>query len=85
MGNRPSYVNGELDNRSLGHSAYQGKEEIIIGNASFGWKAFFQRPNGSRLAIWSRPLGIRKFLIWPWKCNPFSLRARESFRQTTGF
>ena len=55
-GEQAIFVNGELDNRSLGHSAYQGKEEIIIGNASFGWKAFF---NGQmdNLAIWGRPLG----------------------------
>jgi DNA-binding SARP family transcriptional activator len=55
-GEQAIYVNGILDNRSLGHAAYQGKEEIIIGNASFGWKAFF---NGQmdNLAIWSRPLG----------------------------
>jgi len=55
-GEQAIYVNGELDNRSLGHSAYQGKEEIIVGNASFGWRAFF---NGEMddLTIWSRPLG----------------------------
>jgi DNA-binding SARP family transcriptional activator len=55
-GEQAIFVNGELDNRSLGHAAYQGKEEIIIGNASFGWRAFF---NGDMddLTIWSRPLG----------------------------
>ncbi len=55
-GEQALFVNGELDNRSLGHTAYQGKEDIIVGNASFGWKAFF---NGQidELAIWGRPLG----------------------------
>jgi DNA-binding SARP family transcriptional activator len=55
-GEQAIFVNGELDSKSLGHTAYQGKEEIIIGNASFGWRAFF---NGQmdNLAIWARPLG----------------------------
>jgi len=55
-GEQAIYVNGELDNKSLGHPPYQGKEDIIIGNASFGWKAFF---NGEMddIAIWDRPLG----------------------------
>ena len=55
-GEQAIYVNGKLDNKSLGHSAYQGKEDIIIGNASFGWRAFF---NGEMddVAIWDRPLG----------------------------
>lgn len=55
-GEQAIYVNGKLDNKSLGHSAYQGKEDIIIGNASFGWRAFF---NGEMddVAIWNRPLG----------------------------
>jgi two-component SAPR family response regulator len=55
-GEQAIFVNGVLDNKSLGHAAYQGKEEIIIGNASFGWRAFF---NGEMddLAIWGRPLG----------------------------
>jgi DNA-binding SARP family transcriptional activator len=55
-GEQAIFVNGVLDNKSLGHAAYQGKEEIIIGNASFGWRAFF---NGEmdNLAIWERPLG----------------------------
>ena len=55
-GEQAIFVNGVLDNKSLGHAAYQGKEEIIVGNASFGWRAFF---NGEidNLAIWGRPLG----------------------------
>jgi len=55
-GEQAIYVNGKLDNKSLGHPPYQGKEDIIIGNASFGWRAFF---NGEMddLAIWDRPLG----------------------------
>lgn len=55
-GEQAIFVNGKLDNKSLGHPPYQGKEDIIIGNASFGWKAFF---NGELddVAIWSRPLG----------------------------
>lgn len=55
-GEQALFVNGKLDNRSLGHAAYQGKEDIIVGNASFGWRAFF---NGQMddLAIWGRPLG----------------------------
>lgn len=55
-GEQAIFVNGVMDSRSLGHAAYQGKEEIIVGNASFGWRAFF---NGEmdNLAIWGRPLG----------------------------
>lgn len=55
-GEQAIFVNGKIDNKSLGHPPYQGKEDIIIGNASFGWKAFF---NGKMddLAIWDRPLG----------------------------
>ena len=55
-GEQAIYVNGKLDSKSFGHPPYQGKEDIIIGNASFGWKAFF---NGSldEIAIWDRPLG----------------------------
>lgn len=55
-GEQAIYVNGKLDNKSLGHTPYQGKEDIIIGNASFGWRAFF---NGEMddVAIWDRPLG----------------------------
>ena len=55
-GEQAIFVNGKLDNRSLGHPPYQGKEDIIIGNASFGWRAFF---NGEMddVAIWDRPLG----------------------------
>lgn len=55
-GEQAIFVNGKIDNKSLGHPPYQGKEDIIIGNASFGWKAFF---NGEMddLAIWDRPLG----------------------------
>ncbi len=55
-GEQAIYVNGKLDSKSLGHPPYQGKEDIIIGNASFGWKAFF---NGDldEVAIWDRPLG----------------------------
>ncbi len=55
-GEQAIFVNGKLDNKSLGHSAYQGKEEIMLGNASFGWPAFF---NGQmdEVTIWDRPLG----------------------------
>ena len=55
-GEQAIYVNGKLDNKSLGHTPFQGKEDIIIGNASFGWRAFF---NGEMddVAIWDRPLG----------------------------
>lgn len=55
-GEQAIYVNGKLDNKSLGHTPYQGKADIIIGNASFGWRAFF---NGEMddVTIWSRPLG----------------------------
>lgn len=55
-GEQAIFVNGKIDNKSLGHPPYQGKEDIIIGNASFGWRAFF---NGEMddLAIWDRPLG----------------------------
>ncbi|MCG8306013.1 MAG: hypothetical protein MI975_01390 [Cytophagales bacterium] len=58
-GEQAIYVNGKLDNKSLGHPPYQGKEDIIIGNASFGWKAFF---NGDMddVAIWDRPLGAQE-------------------------
>ena len=53
-GEQAIYVNGKLDNKSLGHTPYQGKEDIIIGNASFGWRAFF---NGDMddVAIWDVP------------------------------
>ncbi len=55
-GEQAIYVNGKLDNKSLGHPPYQGKEDIIIGNASFGWRAFF---NGEMddVTLWNRPLG----------------------------
>ena len=55
-GEQAIFVNGKIDNKSLGHPPYQGKEDIILGNASFGWKAFF---NGKidNIAIWDRPLG----------------------------
>jgi len=55
-GEQAIYVNGKLDNKSLGHTPYQGKADIIIGNALFGWRAFF---NGEMddVTIWSRPLG----------------------------
>lgn len=55
-GEQAIFVNGKIDSKSLGHPPYQGKEDIIIGNASFGWKAFF---NGEMddVAIWDRPLG----------------------------
>lgn len=58
-GEQSIYVNGKLDNKSLGHPPYQGKRTIILGNASFGWRAFF---NGEmdEVAIWDRPLGSQE-------------------------
>ncbi|MDZ7607576.1 MAG: LamG-like jellyroll fold domain-containing protein [Cyclobacteriaceae bacterium] len=76
-GEQAIFVNGKLDNRSLGHTAYQGKEEIMLGNASFGWPAFF---NGQmdEVTIWDRPLGDQE--IFNLAMNVISVAAgRSSF------
>ncbi|MGF1635637.1 MAG: LamG domain-containing protein [Cyclobacteriaceae bacterium] len=60
-GEQSIFVNGRLDNRSLGHPPYQGKEDIIIGDA-----AFFHKSNYTGLlddlAIWDRPLSENE--VW---------------------
>ncbi len=55
-GEQAIFVNGKLDSKSFGHPPYQGKEELIVGNASLSWPAFFVGEIDD-LTIWDRTLG----------------------------
>lgn len=60
-GEQAIFLNGKLDNRSLGHPAYKGRDSLYIGVAGFNWDS---NMNGSidNLSIWSRALGEEE--IW---------------------
>jgi len=60
-GEQAIFLNGKLDNRSLGHPAYKGRENLYVGVAGFNWSS---NMNGAidDLSIWSRALGEEE--IW---------------------
>lgn len=60
-GEQAIFLNGKLDNRSLGHPAYKGRDNLYIGLAGFSWSSYML---GSidNLSIWSRALGEEE--IW---------------------
>lgn len=60
-GEQAIFINGKLDNRSLGHPAYKGRDNLYIGVAGFNWSSNMY---GSidNLSIWSRGLGEEE--IW---------------------
>lgn len=60
-GEQAIYLNGKLDNRSMGHPAYKGRDNLYIGLAGFSWSSYMY---GSidNISIWSRALGDEE--IW---------------------
>lgn len=60
-GEQAIFLNGKLDNRSLGHPAYKGRDNLYIGVAGFNWSSYMVG-NIDNLSIWSRALGEEE--IW---------------------
>ena len=60
-GEQAIFLNGKLDNRSLGHPAYKGRENLYIGVAGFNWSSNMYGAIDN-LSIWSRALGEEE--IW---------------------
>jgi two-component SAPR family response regulator len=55
-GEQAIYLNGRLDNRSLGHPAYKGRDSLYIGITGFNASSYMDG-DIDNLSIWSRTLG----------------------------
>jgi len=55
-GEQAIFLNGKLDNRSLGHPTYKGRDNLYIGIAGFN-PASYMDGAIDNLSIWSRTLG----------------------------